>query len=127
MRLGAPGGGNMWGNRHLSRMWTTSLATVLSLAIVLLMSACSGHNGTSQSGRSAPNTLSRTHPLKVQYALTSVGEGDSGPVRSSMTLMTDGRGKLRVVFSPGSYEWFFVSDGHRAVDSLEGDELEEAD
>ena len=78
-------------NRHPSRTLTTSLPTVL------LMSACSGHTGTrgaSQSGRSAPNTLSRTHPLKVQYVHTYAGEG-SGPVHESMTVMTDGQGGAR--------------------------------
>jgi hypothetical protein len=111
-------------NRHLSRMLAASLATVL------LMSACSGHGGArtaSQSGRPAANTLSRTHPLRVQYAITSPGEGDSGPIHGAMTVMTDGQGRVREVFNPGSYWWFIVSDGHRAVGSNEGDEPEETD
>jgi hypothetical protein len=110
-------------NLHLSGVLT------ISLAAVLLMSACADHSGgraASQLGRSARTVPSRTHPLKVQYVNTYGGDG-SGPVHWSTTVMSDGQGRVRQVSSPGSYWWFIVSDGHRAVGSNQGDEPEETD
>jgi hypothetical protein len=73
--------------------------------------------------KASSSVLAATRGIRVVYAITGYG----GSVSQAETVMTDGHGKVRIVFSPGSYLWLVVSDGHRVVDSNQGDRVESAD